>query len=198
MKLSKTILAVLTIGLLSCGLFSQQAQAVPITGTIQLGGAVRFNTSSLNTATRVSFWFDDNNNVGHSTVQAGNTGTFVSILPGTQADMAQPWIFNPSTPTMGLWSVAGFSFDLMSSTIMFQNAFVLAVTGSGIVHGPAGFDDTPMDWAFTTQSSGGATHLIFSFSANGSAGAVPDGGATVMLLGAALGTLGMARRFLKI
>jgi hypothetical protein len=29
-------------------------------------------------------------------------------------------------------------------------------------------------------------------------GAVPDGGATVMLLGAALGALGMARRFLKI
>jgi hypothetical protein len=31
----------------------------------------------------------------------------------------------------------------------------------------------------------------------GSAGSVPDGGTTVMLLGAALGALGMARRFLK-
>jgi VPDSG-CTERM motif len=31
----------------------------------------------------------------------------------------------------------------------------------------------------------------------GSAGSVPDGGTTVMLLGAALGSLGMARRFLK-
>jgi hypothetical protein len=29
-------------------------------------------------------------------------------------------------------------------------------------------------------------------------GAVPDGGTTAMLLGAALGALGMARRFLKI
>jgi len=28
-------------------------------------------------------------------------------------------------------------------------------------------------------------------------GGVPDGGTTVMLLGAALGSLGMARRFLK-
>ena len=28
-------------------------------------------------------------------------------------------------------------------------------------------------------------------------GAVPDGGTTVMLLGAALGALGMARRFLR-
>jgi len=32
----------------------------------------------------------------------------------------------------------------------------------------------------------------------GPTGAVPDGGTTVMLLGAALGALGMARRFLKI
>jgi hypothetical protein len=32
----------------------------------------------------------------------------------------------------------------------------------------------------------------------GSAGSVPDSGTTVMLLGAALGVLGMARRFLKI
>lgn len=32
----------------------------------------------------------------------------------------------------------------------------------------------------------------------GSAGSVPDGGTTVMLLGTALGALGMARRFLKI
>jgi hypothetical protein len=31
----------------------------------------------------------------------------------------------------------------------------------------------------------------------GPGGAVPDGGTTVMLLGAALGALGMARRFLK-
>ena len=32
----------------------------------------------------------------------------------------------------------------------------------------------------------------------GPAGGVPDGGTTVMLLGAALGALGMARRFLKV
>jgi len=51
-----------------------------------------------------------------------------------------------------------------------------------------------MDWSFTTQSAGGHTRLNFSFSANGIA--VPDGGTTVMLLGAALGVLGMARRFL--
>ena len=46
--------------------------------------------------------------------------------------------------------------------------------------------------------------IMVAFSQNASAGisplpvvSVPDGGATIMLLGAALGTLGMARRFLK-
>ena len=111
--------------------------------------------------------------------------------------MAQPWIFNPSTPTPHLWSVAGFTFNLMSSTIVIQNASFLAISGHGIVTGPPGFDATTMDWAFSTQSAGGATHMVFSFSANGTAASVPDGGATVMLLGAALGALGMARRFLK-
>jgi len=47
---------------------------------------------------------------------------------------------------------------------------------------------------------------MFAFSQNASAERrpmphgvipVPDGGATIMLLGAALGSLGMARRFLK-
>jgi len=74
-----------------------------------------------------------------------------------------------------------------------QNANTLTITGTGIVSGN-GFDPTSMDWSFTTQSAGGHTRLNFSFSANGIA--VPDGGTTVMLLGAALGVLGMARRFL--
>jgi hypothetical protein len=107
--------------------------------------------------------------------------------------MAQPWIFTPSTPTPGLWSVGGFSFDLLASTVVTQNANFLIITGTGIVSGN-GFDPTAMDWSFTTQSAGGHTRTTFSFSANGQT--VPDGGTTVMLLGAALGALGMARRFL--
>jgi VPDSG-CTERM motif len=203
--MKKTILAVLAMGALSCALFNQQAQAVPMTGTLNLGGAVQFDSSSLNMAHSVNVWFDSNGNAGHSTVLPGNTGTFASIPAGTQADMArhnpgysihqQPWIFNPSTPTQHFWSVAGFTFNLMSSTIMHQDATALVIVGSGIVSGN-GFDATNMDWAFSTQSAGGATHFVFSFSANGPAG-VPDGGATVMLLGVALSALGMARRFLK-
>jgi hypothetical protein len=115
------------------------------------------------------------------------------MLAGTQATMAQSWAFNPSTPTPGLWSVGGFTFDLLSATVVTQNAQFLSISGTGIVSGN-GFDPTSMEWSFTAQNAGGRPRTIFSFSANGVA--VPDGGATVMLLGAALGSLGMARRFL--
>src|SRR5947199_10463544 len=89
--MKKTILAVLAMGALSCALFSQQAQAVPITGTIQFGGSVGFDSSSLNMAYSVKVWFDTFGNRGHSTVAPGNTSTFTSIPAWSQADMAQPW-----------------------------------------------------------------------------------------------------------
>jgi hypothetical protein len=196
MKLSKTILAVLATGALACGLFSQQAQATQISGDIQFAGEVQFDTNSLATATRVVTWFDVFHNAGFSSVTSG-TGDFAGIAPGTQAAMAQPWIFNPSTPTPGLWSVGGFTFDLLSSTVVTQNASTLVIEGTGIVSGN-GFDPTAMDWSFTTQSSGGRTRTTFSFSGNGVAVGVPDGGSAVALLGMALVGIELVRRKLRI
>jgi hypothetical protein len=77
----------------------------------------------------------------------------------------------------------GFTFDLLSSTVVMWTASALVIEGTGIVSGN-GFDPTAMDWSFTTQSSGGRTRTVFSFSANGVA--VPDGGSAVALLGLAL------------
>jgi hypothetical protein len=195
MKLSKTILAILALGALSSGLFSQQAQAAPINGDIQFAGEVQFDTNSLLTATRVVTWFDVFHNAGFSSVTSG-TGDFSGIPSGTQATMGQPWIFNPSTPTPGLWSVGGFTFDLLSSTIITQTAKNLTIEGTGTVSGN-GFDATAMDWSFTTQSSGGKTRTSFSFSANGLAVGVPDGGSAIALLGLALTGIEVLRRRLK-
>src|SRR6266480_3791418 len=133
-NLSKILLAIVTTGLLSCALFSQQAQATPINGTIQFAGSVAFNTHSLATATRVVTWFDVFNNAGFSNV-AADDGDFAGIAPGTQATMGQPWIFNPSTPTPGLWNVGGFTFDLTNSSIDTQNSGALTISGTGIVSG---------------------------------------------------------------
>jgi hypothetical protein len=195
MKLSKTILAVLGTGLLSCALFSQQAQAVEVNGNINFAGSVMYDTQSLATATQVTTWFDVFHNAGFSNVTGGATGDFASIPAGTQATMAQPWIFNPSTPTPALWSVAGFTFDLSSCTIVNQTAKDLTIEGTGIVSGN-GFDATTMTWMFTSQNAGGQNMQEFSFSANSNA--VPDGGSAVALLGIALAGIEVLRRKLKL
>jgi hypothetical protein len=194
MKLSKTILAVLGTGLLSCALFSQQAQAVSVSGDIQFAGEAQFDTTSLATATTVVTWFDVFHNAGFSSVTSA-TGDFGFIASGTQASMPNAWIFVPSMPTPGLWSVGGFTFDLNSSIVTMQNANFLTIEGEGIVSGN-GFDATPMDWAFTAQSAGGQNRQTFSFSANGLA--VPDSGSAVALLGLALTGIEVLRRKLKL
>ena len=83
----------------------------------------------------------------------------------------------------------GFTFNLLSSTVVSRSATFLSVTGTGIITGPAGFDATPGVWAFSTQNAGGHPHDTFSFSANTTVG-VPDGGMTLALLGA--GLMGLA------
>ena len=105
--------------------------------------------------------------------------------------MAQPWIFVPSTPTQALWKVGGFTFDLNSSTIETQSKTDLTIEGTGIVSGN-GFDETPMNWMFTTQNAGGKNMQVFSFSANSNA--VPDSGSAVALLGLGLTCVWMIRR----
>src|SRR5438874_8635440 len=183
-NLTKTISAMLAVGFVSCALFSQQAQATAIQGNINFAGGVQFNTHSLLTATRVVTWFDVFGNPGFSNVAPGATGDFAGIAAGTQAAMAQPWIFNPSTATPGLWSVGGFTFDLLSSTIVAQTTTLLAISGTGIVSGN-GFEPTSMEWSFTAQNAGQHNMTTFSFSGNRVSGAAPDCGTQVRLLGGA-------------
>src|SRR2546428_4186364 len=104
-KLPRAILAILGAGLFSCGLLAQQAQANTIQGSISFAGAVQFDTNSLATATRVNTWFDIFGHPSFSSVAPGATDDFSGIPAGTLATMAEPWIFNPSTPHPGLWSV---------------------------------------------------------------------------------------------
>ena len=192
-SLSKTMLAVLATGVLSCAVFSQQAQATAIQGNINLAGAVQFNTHSLLTAASVNTWFDAHGNAGFSSVTSGGTGDFAGIAAGTQATTAHSWMFNPSTATPGLWSVGGFTFDLLSSTIVAQSTTLLAISGTGTVSGN-GFEPTSMEWMFTAQNAGGHDMTTFSFSANGIAAGVPEGGPAVALFGIARVGMEVLRR----
>ena len=173
------------------GGFALSAQAVPITGILNIAGTANFNTTSLTTASSATF--------SDAIVVGGNSGDFAGFAVGTPVVMAS-YTFDPSTITNGLWSVNGFTFNLLLQRWYCRAARRFSRSpGTGIITGPAGFDPTPGMWAFTSQNSGGRPHDTFSFSANTEAGAVPDGGMTLALLGAGLmGIAAFRAKFRKV
>jgi hypothetical protein len=113
--------------------------------------------------------------------------------------MAHPWIFDPSTPTPGLWSIPafGFSFDLTAVTsVVHVGDNFLGVLADGTLHG-TGFDDTPGLYSFTVSNPDGNPHVTFAFAAETIATPTPDGGSAVALLGIALIGIEGLRRKLK-
>jgi hypothetical protein len=182
--MNQTLLGLLAAAALAVGI--PQSPAASISGEIGFTGATAFDTPSLATATKVDIWRDASGTIGFLTV-SDVTGSFSGITLGTDATMAAPWVFNPSTATPGLWSVGGFTFDLTSATITLQNASFLDIKGVGTINGQKA------TWAFSAQSAGGVNQTFFTVSANNVT--VPDSGSTVMLLGFGLSLLGIARRY---
>jgi hypothetical protein len=190
---TKTILAVLATGLISCMLFSQQAQAVPtlaLNGSITFAGGVQLNTGSVNTATQVTGWLDQNGIMPAVMSRDGDFTAFVGV--GDIAAFTAPWNF-VSGPIAPFWTVDGFTFDLASSSLISQGGgFVnVLLTGSASGHG---FGPTFFTGRFSAQDPPAGTPPTFSFSVSFGP-TVPDGGATVALLGLALaGIEGMRRK----
>ena len=174
-----------------CGL-AGIAQAVPIDGNITFAGGVTLDTASAGTATEVLSWTGPGGTGMPQVISAD--GSFSGVAAGSQATFSAPLQFN-SGPVASLWSVDGFTFDLTSSHIVFQGgspAGVL-VDGIGAVTGPEGLDPEAMTWSFSTSDPSAAG--IFSFQvADGTTGAVPDGGTTAMLLGLGVLALGMLKK----
>jgi hypothetical protein len=182
MKLSKTILAV-AAAVAAAAFTPNQAQATQITGLLNLHGTATFNSTHLVSATAV---------VSFSGVTAagGSTGSFASILDGTPIAMTlSTYTFNPSTATSMLLSVGGFTFDLQSSSVHFQDNFSLVVLGTGTISGN-GFTPTAGAWSFSVTNPLGKPHSTFAFQAGVEAVPTPDSGMTVALLGA--GLIGLA------
>jgi len=179
MKLLRLALAVL-----AATLVSSEAQAAMVNGAITFAGGAKFDTNSLATATRV--------NTFKNVKVMSEDGDFAAFVADDDpVAMATPYIFTPSTPTPGLWSVGGFTFDLASSTVVLQNANFLLISGTGTITGN-GFDPTEGTWSFTSQSP--SANGVFSFSASGDFNPVPDGGSTVALLGLGLTGIWMIHR----
>ena len=188
---SKTILVFFALGLIGCALCVQQAQAVPnpVYGVITFAGGVEMDSSTVNNATAVTGWLDGNGAMPTVESVSGNLAYYVNV--GDTATFPSAWSFN-SGPIAVFWQVDGFTFSLIASSIVFQGDGFLSVSGTGTISGH-GFATTNVTWSFTAQDD--PSDGVFSFS--GTNQALPDGGATVALLGLGLAGIEGIRRKLR-
>jgi len=170
-------------------LSASNVQAVPITGGISLGGTYVHNTGSLGTATAFTSF--------SSVTVESVAGDYVGLINAPVTMSA--FTFTPSIPTSAtvtpLWKITATpttSFDLTSTTLLFQSNTALLLEGSGVLH-MLGKTDTFGTWTFSANTQGGT----FSFSSSNGAIGVPDGGATVGLLGMAFMTVAFMRRHIS-
>jgi VPDSG-CTERM motif len=189
--MKRKLLKVAAVAVAVCGL-GGIAQAVPIVGNITFAGGTTLNTSSAGTASEV-LSFTGAGGTGLPVVVSAD-GSFSGIAAGSKATFASDWFFN-SGPVASLWSVGGFTFDLTSSSIVYQGGYPagVLVDGVGAITGN-GLTPEAMTWSFSVSdpAAGAGSSLIFSFQA--ADGSVPDGGTTAMLLGLGILGLGMIKK----
>ena len=217
----KYIAAVL-IALVGLGL--QQAKADVFTSSLNVGntaisgfaspyGTVTITTNGTNQATVTFTSNSAAGNIylfgdGHSVDLNVSVSTFsVSGITGTNAGTG----FTPGGYTLeGAGNVDGFgnfnlrikSFDGFShsaDSITFTLTNTSGVWGSAasvLAFNANGFDAAAHIFVTSSPANASNSALATGFAGEGTQGHIPDGGTTVMLLGAALGALGMARRFL--
>jgi hypothetical protein len=174
-----TALAVLATGVTAFG--------AQISGEISFDGTITFNTADIASATVITSFSNERVSAG---TQMGN---YSAVPDNTAVAFAEPINFaafvgpvnNFYTFTLGPTT---YSFDLSTLSIVFQGPGFLNLYGTGTAN-ITGFDATPGFFRITAQE--GINR--FSFSAS-QGNPVPEGGATVLLLGLALTAIGCARR----
>ena len=172
---------------------ANQANAIPIQGTINFGGGgALINTpDNLAAATTIMGIAGDTVSGGY----AAPTGDYAG-LTGDAVTFTTPLVFSPfSGLTTPLWTVSvgavQYTFDITTLTIVTQSSTLLDLEGQGIaaIIG-SGYDPTAGSW--TIQVTGSGTNLSFQSTA-----AVPDSSSTAMLIGMGLLGVGLAARSLK-
>jgi hypothetical protein len=177
----KNILKIVAVAAVAVAL-TQTVQAVQIVGNIGFHGDAVLNGTTVGSATGVTSW----NNV----VVGLDSGNFTSIPVNTAVTLFSPWSFN-SGVVNNFWTVGGFTFNLSSSSVFSNAGGFLNVVIAGTVSGN-GFTATPFNGTF--QVADPASNGSTSFTARLSFNSVPDGGTTVLLLGAALSGLALMKR----
>jgi hypothetical protein len=180
--------ATLAVGMVSA------VQAIPITGSIGFTGAfVQTGGTAGNLGTAVSFIIL--NTVVNPITIHDATGAFVGA--GAPISFAPTVGVNGNAPSLvgaQLWSVLNglttYSLTVTTEGQTFTSGIQLNLAGNGILHDGNAADDTAGVWQIGFGVSGNS----FTWQSTSATSGVPDGGATVMLLGAAFSGLALLRR----
>ncbi len=168
---------------------SMSAEAIPITGQIDLSGTATADSSDFLTATE----FESFTGV---TVGGAPSGTYAGVADGQAVSMANPVVFAPTPvlPVSPLWTftigTTTYDFNLKSLSVGPISANSIQLDGSGTLQ-VTGYDDTPGIWILNASTFGSDT---FTFESSNAAAGVPDGGTTVLLLGVSLTSLALIKR----
>lgn len=174
------------------------AQATPITGGVVFQGGTFVANNDLANATGFS-------SISSSTVLAGN-GSYSSLsgnLVNWTAFDFKPSL-NPNPVT--LWSFSDlntgftYSFSATSVIVVQQNSGFLSLMGHGVARITgigSTYSNTEGSWTLTSTgpvvSDGQGGRTLFAFG-SGANVPVPDGGATLSLLGISICSLGLFRK----
>jgi hypothetical protein len=174
---------------------AQTSQAVPINGNIGFGGSVTLNGGTVGTATGVVA----NGWNGTQVTVNSTSGTFTIIPAGTPVVMnASAWTFG--TALASFWSIPtilpGFTFNLTSSTIQPSSPGFLNITLVGTVSDGTPADTSALFGSLSIQDppANGTTTFTESLSFHSQPPSTPDGGTTLMLLGAAFSGIALIKR----
>lgn len=190
-------LATLAVALVGCGVLCEQAQAIPINGSVEFFGSGTPSGSSPGSPTTIVFtnpWKTLSGIGIYAGVPFGTAVTFTDF--SFTGDGTGAALVGSVTP---LWAVSfggiNYAFDLLALTNGHTATGSMSFTGTGTAHA-TGFDDTFATWAI--QGSGNNFAFTISTSTTTSVGGVPEGGTTVALFGIALLVIVVLRRQLRL
>jgi hypothetical protein len=191
------MVAVLAVALLGCGVLCEQAQAIPINGSIEFFGSAKPSGASPGSPITVAFtnpWHALAAIGDYAGVPSNTAATFSNLsFTGDGASAA----LTASVPALWSFSFGGisYSFDLQTLSNGHTDSGSMSFSGNGLAHA-SGFDDTAASWAL--QGSGQSFAFTLSTSTTTALGAVPEGGTTVALFGIALVGIVTLRRQLRL
>lgn len=204
MKLTSKIAATLAVVA-----FASTAQAVTMSGGVSLGGSYFTDNQNLTLATRVS--------IAPAGV-TGATGSFASEFLGfgdvASFGTSNPLIFRPITlpaanvalfsfgdgpDALGDGLTTRFTFHLLSLTeLVGTTPTELNLFGTGFfLDSTLEYEKTFGTWNASFDRQGSGQLATFGFSSSSTTSRVPDGGATVAMLGLSFLGLGGVSRFIR-